>query len=323
MIVARRLRCLIQSFPATGAVQGSQNFHRWVMPTLKTLNNRMKKMGPQDPAPRNTFAEWNYDAELYAFGQRLQENFDRDALKQALLDESFILEQELQQKEVGIEPGLEIQDNSKMSIEGDRLIQLYVEQYLCSTLPKLPKKYISNIKAHLVSDEMLAYIAKELGMGDLIQCADYPIKEAVLARSFKSVIQALAVSSGEDKACALIRDLVVAQLVGQDLTKFSMPDDPMEELKNHLRANGQEAPEPRLISVIGKNTILASYDVGIYSNKVMVGRGFGESAEMAQSMACCDALWRAWDVGPRRKPLPFKLELLPLAKFAASSPTTP
>ncbi|KAF6204177.1 hypothetical protein GE061_002517 [Apolygus lucorum] len=316
MIVVRRL---FQTFPTTGVVQGSRHFHRWLAPTLKTLNNRRKKMGPQEPSPRNTFAEWNYDAELYAFGQRLQEDFDKDALKQALLDQSFIQEQEHQQQEVGIEPGLEIQDNSKMSLEGDRLIQLYVEQYLSSTLPKLPKKYIRNIKAHLVNDEMLAYISKDLGMRDLIQRANYPVEEAVLARSFKSVIQALALSSGEDRACALVRDLVVSQLVGRDLTPFCTPDDPLEELKNHLKANGQEAPEPRLISVIGKNTILASYDVGMYSSKVMIGRGFGESADMAQSMACCDALWRAWDVGTKRKPLPFKLELLPLAKFAAST----
>lgn len=84
----------------------------------------------------------NYDAELYAFGQRLRENFEPEILKQALLDVSYLEKRKIEQEEVGIEPELNLEHNGEMANTGNRLMSLYVEQYLTTTIPKLPKKYI-------------------------------------------------------------------------------------------------------------------------------------------------------------------------------------
>ncbi|BES97677.1 ribosomal protein, L44 [Nesidiocoris tenuis] len=321
MQALRRSLLILRASSAASRLE-SRNFQKYVAPTYKAFLSKKKKMGRlADPHPRNTFAEWNYDAELYAFGQRLRENFEPEILKQALLDVSYLEKRKIEQEEVGIEPELNLEHNGEMANTGNRLMSLYVEQYLTTTIPKLPKKYIKNIRDHLISDDMHAHIGKQLGLSDLILCDEYPPTPEILVRAFRSVIQALAISSGADRACGLVRDLVVAQIAGQDLTLFCSPENPLKELEEHLKSTNQQPPEPRLISVIGQNFILSSYDVGVYSNKIMIGRGFGESAETAQNMACCDALWRAWDVTVRRKPISFKLELPPLEKFDVSVKT--
>lgn len=53
------------------------------------MQKRRDKLGPEAPSPRSSFLEWNYEAELYAFGKRLGENFDRQILKQALVHRSY------------------------------------------------------------------------------------------------------------------------------------------------------------------------------------------------------------------------------------------
>lgn len=320
MSVFRRPMSLCSILKVAGKCTKSRSVHRWVAPVRINMYARKKQMDAVHETPRNAHIEWNYDSELYAFSHRLGENFDSDSLKRALVDTSFVVQQEEERRNVGLDADLELRDNSEMSAKGDELMKAYIDQYLTVTLNKVPRKYIRNITSFLTSDTLLGNIGKNLGMSDLIMSSEYPVDEEGLARSVRSVVQALAESSGQDRACSFIRDLIIAQLVGQDLTNLCTPDDPMKELTEYLERNGRTPPEPRLISVVGRHSVLASYDVGMYSDKIMIGRGFGESAEIAQNMAACDALWRVWDVGTRRKPLPFKLELPPLEKFIASTP---
>lgn len=84
----------------------------------------------------------NYNAELYAFGKRLGEEFNNVFLKNALLERSYIDQEELRQRKVGIEPELSVSDNSSLSIDGGKLMDSFVQQYLETTLPNLPKRYV-------------------------------------------------------------------------------------------------------------------------------------------------------------------------------------
>lgn len=54
------------------------------------MQKRRKKVGPEAPQPRSTFLEWNYDAEIFAFGKRLQENFNEKILRIALTNRSYV-----------------------------------------------------------------------------------------------------------------------------------------------------------------------------------------------------------------------------------------
>ena len=92
---------------------------------------------------RNTFLEWNQDAELYAFNARLSEKFDSELLMQALTFRSYVVLEEQKQRDVGIkDPKLDIPENTEMIEEGQRLTEKITKAYLCQALPKVPEEGI-------------------------------------------------------------------------------------------------------------------------------------------------------------------------------------
>lgn len=310
---ARRLGIYLKPLLlSTGHVQVHKirNFHRWVAPTLKELYKRKQEMGPQPPVQRSNFIEWNYKAELYAFGKRLGEEFQEDVLRQALTERSYIELEEEKQRKVGIEPQLDISDNADLACRGEKFIKAYTEQYLTVVLPSLPSDYICAIQEDLMKEENLAYVSKHIGIDDLVLSAEFPLGSKSLSQAFKAVVQALVESSGPDRASAFVRDFVITQLVGKDISPLCTPENPLRTLETTLGS----PIESRLIAESGKNSLLANYQVGIYSNKKLVGRGCGESPQIAEEMAALDGLWRIWGIPFNRRPLPFKLELPPMAQ---------
>lgn len=80
------------------------------------LKRREDKKGGKVINPRNQFLEWNLEAELYAFGRRLNEDFDLDLLLQAFTDRSYVIKEEMKQKELGVE--IQMKDNRELADEG-------------------------------------------------------------------------------------------------------------------------------------------------------------------------------------------------------------
>lgn len=93
-----------------------KNIHRWVAPTLIELKRREDKLGGKKSFPRNTFLEWNLEAELYAFGKRLNEDLDSDLLLQAFTDRSYVIKEEMKQKEMEFD--LKMNDNRELAEGG-------------------------------------------------------------------------------------------------------------------------------------------------------------------------------------------------------------
>ncbi|CAH1403165.1 unnamed protein product [Nezara viridula] len=279
-----------------------RQIHRWVAPTLKALNNRKREMGPQPINRRSDYLEWNYKAEIYSFGKRLGEDFKEDLLREAFTEKSFInLEAEKLMK-VGVDPQLDMKDNANFSVEGEKFISQCVLKYLVSVLPSLPSEHIESIHNFLLSDEKLSTVSKNIGIDDLVLTAEYPLEQSTLSRSLKSVIHALVLSSGEERASKFVTDFIITQLCGEDITPLCTPENPIEKLKSTVGAN----IESRIIVESAKNTLLANYQVGIYQEKNLLGRGCGESPWIAEEMAALDALWRLWGITSNKKPFPIK-----------------
>lgn len=125
-----------------------RNIARHVWPvmrrmTLIKLQQKKDLEVPEVPSHRSTFIEWNRDAELFAFNNRLSEKFDADLLKQAFTHRSYVLREELAQKEVGIdEPFLESLDNRELIEEGLEITDTIIENYLSQVLPLAPQECI-------------------------------------------------------------------------------------------------------------------------------------------------------------------------------------
>lgn len=113
---------------------------------------------------------------------------------------------------------------------------------------------------------------------------DFPAEEATLARVMKALISALNESSGLERTSLFIRDFLIIQLAETDVNDFWCVENPINTLYRICVNENCGKPEPRLVGEAGTTTVLASYRVGLYLNKQLIGLGieFGTSVEERQ-----------------------------------------
>ncbi|XP_058118730.1 large ribosomal subunit protein mL44 [Anopheles ziemanni] len=291
-------------------VHRNRAVHRWVAPTLRELRRRREKMGPEALQPRSSHSDWNYSAEIFAFGKRLQENFDANVLQQAFTHQSFIEQETNKQTAVGIEqPVLGVSDNRELITQGEQLVSDYVEAFLLTTLPKLPRQFVAAIRDNLTSESQLAHISSHLGTKDIIMAAEFPVGETLLASTLKAIVAALHRSSGEERCFLFVRDFICSVLNQRNVFEYLDIDDPLSMLREYCKEKNLADPEPRLIGTLGKNTLLAAYNVGIYSNRKLLGTGYGESQNVAIEEAARDCLRKLFGTELYMKPIDFNLGL--------------
>ncbi|XP_023941700.1 39S ribosomal protein L44, mitochondrial [Bicyclus anynana] len=285
-----------------------KEIHRYVAPTLMVLKRREDKQGGKVIKPRNTFLEWNLEAEMYAFGKRLNENFDPDLLLQAFTDRSYVIKEEMKQKEMEFD--IQMKDNRNLAEEGRKFMKQYIQLYLEAALPKFPIEGINGICDHLMSENVLANVSLHLGTKDIILADEYPVDNTTLANAFVAIVGALLHSSGEEQTAHFVRDFVITNLQGQDVNEFWHIEEPWIMLTDLIAKTGSNL-EPRLIGEVGKNTLLACYRVGLYLDKKMLSSGFGETIATAKEMAAREALKKIFGTEENQYPINFKLNGIP------------
>uniref|UniRef100_A0A1B6MAC5 Large ribosomal subunit protein mL44 n=1 Tax=Graphocephala atropunctata TaxID=36148 RepID=A0A1B6MAC5_9HEMI len=288
----------------------NRGIKRYVRQVKTAMKTRKDKMEPQPPQPRNTYAEWNYNSEMFAFGKRLNEDFNKEFLQQAFVERSYIIAEEEKQKKVGIEePKILLKDNREYSKAGESIIAEYSKRYLRTIYPRFPEEGICSVCDYLLSDNVLADISKNIGTSDIILTPDHPPSVKTLANVLKAIVFSLNLSSGEDRANMFVRDFIITYLSGQDINELWSIKNPENLLASILQREGKSSAEPRLIGEAGNNTILAAFQVGLYCDKELIGTGFGESVTVAKETAAVDALKRLFHTTERAKPIPFNLQL--------------
>lgn len=274
-------------------ITDSRNIKRWVAPTIKEIAKRRNKVGPDQPKPRSSYLEWNYDMELHCFGKRLGENFDEKLLKEALIQREWANLQEIEAKEKGNESYVPEQHNHELAQDGFEIISSYIKEVYSKSYPS---DIVNSIHDYLTTDEMLAHVAKHLGVIDLVKATEYPLETKTLADAFKAIVAALSFSNDLSRAQLFVKDFVISQMNGKDVYDIWNPEKPFDYLVNLLKDRGVKEIEPRLCNESAANTILANYQIGLYdtSDKKLLGIGWGESIQIAKDTAALDAIQRIY-----------------------------
>ncbi|KAK5638020.1 hypothetical protein RI129_012315 [Pyrocoelia pectoralis] len=273
---------ILASKTSLNAIIPGRGIKRWVAPTLRELEKRRKRMGPQQPNPRSSFLEWNYDAELYSFGKRLGEEFKTNLLQKAFTHRSYVIQRELTGNLTET-----FEDNSDLITEGDSVILKSIRQQYV----RYPEEIVDAVCNYLMTNKMLAHVAFYLGTKDIVLTAEFPAEEETLANTFKAIVGALNRSTSEDRAHVFVSDFLICQLNGKDIYEVWDPKNPYDILKQLV---GREI-EPRLCNESASNTILANYQVGLYDNRQLLGIGWGESVEIAKETAAMHAIKKLYN----------------------------
>ena len=83
------LTCKSRDTENSVSVSRSVGIARYVRPYLRDLYQRRLQQGPEPYRHRSVWKPWNYEAEILAFRNRINEDIDMETLRLCLTDRSF------------------------------------------------------------------------------------------------------------------------------------------------------------------------------------------------------------------------------------------
>jgi len=281
-------------------------------PTLIELNkrrenaelNQMLKDGKVEHLKRAGEGLFNQQAELVALQSRLGEKFDQRLLAEAMVTPGQVEKDQEHQWRLGVEVEEGARNHSELASAGMSCIKRTLDSWITAAVPNFPSEGRQEVVEHLTSEQLLAEVGFHIGLKELVLSPVYPPTREELATSFKAVVGALA-RTDEGRAKQLVVDLVASQLHGKDLNELWSVRNPMRELTATLKSMGKPAPESRLLWENAPGSILASYTVGIYVDRELIGESPGETVESAEEMAARDALRNLHSTTEHAAPLPW------------------
>ena len=140
-------------------------------------------------------------ATLTALQNRLDYNFlDLSLLAKSLCHRSFSAES----------PDQDLQDNETLEFLGDAVLDLIISSLLIKTYPLMNEGELSKLRAALVNETHLAFMAKRLELQECIFLGKGEIKNegnkksSILSSTYEAVVGALFLDCGYDRVFTLI-----------------------------------------------------------------------------------------------------------------------
>ncbi|CAJ0582048.1 unnamed protein product, partial [Mesorhabditis spiculigera] len=298
----------------------------WERRFLKDLYHRRELLGSDPVIARSSLPNWNYQAELYAFGSRLgASNTAIENWIPALTTPSFA-----ERNDVSDNAGYEHQslrgdgqestsNNNTLREEGNNVLRLNVAVFLRAQFPKAPEEFIQGVTEQLVSNKLLHMIGNTIGLDTLIRTGEHPPSEQSISDSLRALLAVV----DSKTASKIIMDFIIPQILDVDLEEILSFDEPLEVAASQLKKLGFNEIVPRILRSSGEMSAEPCYVVGLYADQKLVGQAAGESLTVAIRWASVDALLGSWRIMPDQ--ICFfaenALENLDFAKYSQPNPS--
>ena len=187
-------------------------------------------------------------------------------------------------------------DNERLEFLGDAVLSLVVSEQLAVLLPHSPEGALSKHKARLVSESMLADVARRLKLGACLrlgrgeELSRGREKDSLLADAVEAVIAAVHLDGGLESSRRVVAGLLQEELA-QVASQRHRPGE------NDYKTQVQEWCQRRFDSLPSYAVVRESgpdhdklFEVEVSVNGAVVGRGTGRSKKEAEQSAAKQAL---------------------------------
>ena len=187
-----------------------------------------------------------------------------------------------------------LEHNERLEFLGDAVLELAVTEYLYSNYPN-PEGELTNWRSALVKGEMLAKIAKQLHVGDLLflshgeEKSGGREKDYLLANTFEALIGAIYLEFGYKKAKKFVEKFLLIHL--EDILKTGAHIDAKSKLQEVAQEKVGVTPVYKVQHEEGPDHE-KMFTVGAFIGDRIVGKGKGGSKQIAEQKAAEDALKR-------------------------------
>lgn len=195
---------------------------------------------------------------------------------------------------------IELTSNERLEFLGDSILQFWVSKTLFSSYQNLPEGILTNMRTWLVRTETLAKIAQELSLGEYLLLSHGEEKgggrqnKALLANTFEAVVGAIY----QDKGLTAIEKFLKVQFDKQieNLNQGEDLKDAKSLLQEKIQIKVKFSPEYKVLKEEGPDHN-KTFEVGVYSENKIIGKGEGKSKQEAEENAAKNALEKLVTLG--------------------------
>ena len=180
-------------------------------------------------------------------------------------------------------------NNERLEFLGDAVLNLVIAHHLYLAFPQAAEGDLSRLRARIVSREPLAEVARELGLGEMLQLGAGELvsggfrRHSILADALEALCGALYLDGGLEAAAALIARLFAARIAA--LPAPETLKDAKTRLQEYLQSRSLPLPHYAVVGVEGADhaqTFEVSCEVSPLQRSV---RGRGSSRRRAEQQA--------------------------------------
>jgi len=206
-------------------------------------------------------------------------SIDPELLVQALTHRSFAHEHG------------DVPTNERMEFLGDAVLGLVAAEELYRNYPDRPESELTQMRASIVSQQPLAEIARELGIGQFILLGRGERdngggdKDSILSDTVEALIGATYINHGSELAGVFVR-----RLIGDRISRAASPTstiDPKTALIEYCSSHGLAAPEYEVTSTGPAHAL--EFTAAVTVNGI-VGKGKGSAKKQAEKAAAVAVL---------------------------------
>ncbi len=218
------------------------------------------------------------------FEQQNNLNFkNKDLLKQAFVHRSYLNENR----------GLGLEHNERLEFLGDAVLELAVTDFLYHKYPKIQEGDLTAYRSALVNYVMMAELAQEIGVNNLMLLSKGESKDTgrarqvILADAMEAIIGAIYLDSGYETAEQFIADLLYGKV--EDVVKNRLWLDSKTRLQEQAQDKVSITPTYKILKEIGPDHD-KKFIVGAFLKDNLISEGEGKSKQEAEQDAAKNAL---------------------------------
>ena len=205
-----------------------------------------------------------------------------ELLKQAVTHRSYLNENR----------SYKLDHNERLEFLGDAVLELVVTEYLYNNF-KNPEGELTAWRASLVNGEMLASIAKEIGVGDFLLMSKGESKDTgrarqyLLANAIEAIIGAIYLDQGYEPVKKFILKNVVVHL--EEILENKSYLDSKSYFQEKAQENMKITPSYKVLKEWGPDHD-RHFVMGVFLDDELVAEGEGTSKQEAQREAAKNGL---------------------------------
>lgn len=186
--------------------------------------------------------------------------------------------------------------NERLEFLGDSVLSLVVSDYIYKKYPHYPEGDLTKLRATVVCEPALAFIAKRITLGDYLllgkgeEITGGRERDSILADSLEAIIGAVYLDQGFDSVKKFVINLIEREIIRASKEKEIFIDY-KTKLQEILQKNMKSKIEYKLEKEEGPDHDKKFYIVAVIDDRVY-GSGLGKSKKEAEQMAAKEALNR-------------------------------